>query len=209
MTDLSRFTVRVVPNVMTRIDLRQEDGIEWRLHCFARDLEGTYVHNHSYSFDTLCLFGSYIERQFAIDNQQSDASHYAFVRNKGGELQGGSLMPGALVETGVRHHSAGNVLHVAVGEHHSTSPPPSQDGDAASAAWALRRPGRCPFATVTFVRIQRPREAPAATTILSTSPDVAAPHEAIRAPREEELAQLKDMLAFLAEENSDGMQACG
>ena len=192
--DAGLFHVTIVPGIMTRVTLVAVENRELRFHLFYQC--ESYVHDHSYDFASLCLFGAYWETLYAIEHAGEGGHHYASIRSKGGKLREPERLPGSLVELrGGTVHRVGNVLRRASDTHHKTQ---SMDDDASQQAWCrFRGPSSCLFSTVTLIQILRPTGVVKPTTILASSQTVSAPHQPIREPTEQELAQTSDMLLFL------------
>lgn len=220
-SDLGAFDVKVVPGVMLRVDLYQSDErrtLEMRIHLFMR-CASTYVHNHSYSFASLCVGGGYEERKFAVvdGGEGAQSHHYAHVRDKGNRLRPPQRRAGRLAEVpgSRRAHAPGNVLLLGSHEFHATSTAlrGGVSGGSASCAAAAPLPGGGANAcspsveAATFIVICRPEVPPeSGTTILSDGPEVEAPHEEIRPATAEEVEVVRQWVAAAAAKGDKQLQ---
>ena len=117
----SDMDVRTVPGVMYQVRAGNNENLEYRFHWFI-DCNETYVHNHRFPFDTLCLDGGYIERLWEIVPDHLDAITYCFPRASGNHLNASFPVSGALRSVQRREHFPGNILHVDTDQFHSVSP---------------------------------------------------------------------------------------
>ena len=136
LSNWSDMDVRTVPGVMYQVRAGSDDNHEYRFHCFI-DCNETYVHNHRFSFDTLCLEGGYIERLWEIVSGHPQSVTYCFSRTSGNHLNVVFPVSGALRSVGRREHFPGNVLHVDTHQFHSISP--RQDADNEVVTFIARR----------------------------------------------------------------------
>jgi hypothetical protein len=166
--------VRCVPGVMYQVLCQTNDidnGMEYRFHWFL-DCTETFVHNHGNAFDTFCLEGQYLEKLWAIIDDDDDAITYKFSRTSGNKFGSIVHIPGSLRHVASRHHFPGNVLHVDTNQFHSITPGTGSDKYI-----------------LTFVARHKCLSSAPNTYILSPSKIIAAPiDEIISATLEERLA---------------------
>jgi hypothetical protein len=167
LSNWSDMDVRTVPGVMYQVRVGSDENHEYRFHCFI-DCNETYVHNHRFSFDSLCLAGGYIERLWEIVPDHPQAVTYCFSRASGNHLNAVFPVSGALRFAGRREHFPGNVLHVDTHQFHSISTLQDADNEV-----------------VTFVA-RRLDSLPRNTFILSSTDTIEAPVEEIRRATVEE-----------------------
>jgi hypothetical protein len=148
-------------------DDENNPNIEYQINWFT-DCTETFIHNHSSSFDTLCLEGEYTETLWELTDDDTDAFTYQFHRKSGNVFDSPKKIPGTLRKVGCRHHFPGNQMHVDTSQYHSILPKEGTDNRV-------------------FTFLAKRKHSPEPNMyVLSPSPTINAPKEEIRPATEVE-----------------------
>lgn len=111
--------MEVVPGVMDRIILYQDEFVDIRAHLF-HDVTETYVHNHGNDFISTCLQGGYKHRLWAVERKE-EGSYLQYKRTPGGSLlyDAGSNQPAALSNVLCQPFQAGKSLFISARAYHT------------------------------------------------------------------------------------------
>lgn len=176
LNDWPDIKVLTVPGVMLQVRVAENSHAEYRIH-WIKECAETYVHNHRFGFETLCVAGGYVEQTWEVDGTNSAFTTYQFPRKDGNVIGAPVALRGRLHITETRQHAPGNVMRVAPNRFHSIE---------ASAAGEA----------VTFVtRFKCALEAD--TSILSSSTTIEAPTEQLRDATSEERRQMYSKIRSL------------
>lgn len=149
--------ITCVPGVMLQIRLGETKEAEYRIHWF-QDCTETYIHNHRYRFQSLCIDGGYVEHSWSIANRPGHCS-FAFERFDGNKVSKSRCIRGQLTQILSRRHEPGNLLEVDQCQFHSI------EGDASRGAVTL---------------VKRFKGLPAQTLILNNKTTIDSPTDEIR-----------------------------
>ena len=109
--------ITCVPGVMLQIRLGETKEAEFRIHWF-QDCTETYIHNHRYRFQSLCIDGGYVEHSWSIANRPGHRT-FTFKRTNGNKISKGHSVRGQLTQILSRQHRPGNLLEVDQCQFHS------------------------------------------------------------------------------------------
>ncbi len=181
LANWSMADVRTVPGIMYQIRCGADENdpsIEYQFNWF-NDCTETFIHNHSHSFDSLCLEGEYTEKSWEIKDDNTGDVTYRFYRKSETVLDIHKQIPGTLCHVMTRNHFPGNILHVDTDQYHSISPKVSSDSQV-------------------FTFLAKRNYSPRPDMyVLSSSPAVNAPSNAIRPATEDERQKMYNKLQHI------------